>query len=410
MTLLSAVAFGLCCLPAEGAAVNSAGPERQTLLAVAEPGVANAAQDADGIENAAAAERMLADITLLASPEFAGRSGDAAAKAADWVGDRFAALGLEPLFEATDESTAYQQLIPGSEVMIPGINVAGVLRGSERPDEYVFVAAHHDHLGIRRGRLYPGADDNASGTAMVVEAARRLTAKPQRPQRTIVFITFDLEENLLWGSRYFVANSPIPMGQIQAFLVADMIGRHLGDLDLDEVFVMGSESAAGLTDLIGEQAAAAGQPIATLGVDIIGTRSDYGPFRSKRVPFAFFSTGEHPDYHQPTDTPDKIDAPRAARIARTIAESAWAAANRDQRLQWGTDVPDGVREAAILAKISDLLMAEHESGENVLPVVELLLVSRMQTEAKAIVAAGRITPSQRKWLVRGAQAMMISIF
>ena len=373
------------------------------------------AQTADGAAtpdagNAASAERMLADITRLASPEFGGRGGDAALFAAEWVAGQLETLGLEPLFEATETESAYQQLIPGSDVMIPGINVAGILRGRELPEEYVFIAAHHDHLGVRGGRRYPGADDNASGTAMVLEAARQLVNRGERPRRSIVFITFDLEERLLWGSRYFVANAPIEIGSIRAFFVADMIGRHLGDLPLDEVFVMGSESAPGLTELITRHAAAAEQPIATLGIDIIGTRSDYGPFRSRKVPFAFFSTGEHPDYHQPTDTADKIDAPRAARITRVVAESAWEAANVEQPLEWGPAVPDGVREARSLQKIADLVIARHESGEEPLPVVELLLVSRMQTEAAAIVKAGKITPRQRAWLVRGAQAMMLSVF
>ena len=352
------------------------------------------------------AARMLADITTLAAPRFAGRGWPRSPIAADWVADQMEQIGLEPLFP----DGSFQQLIPGTDYMVPGSNVAGMLRGTDRPDEYVLVAAHHDHLGRRGGTIYPGADDNASGVAMVLEAARLLVAKPSRPSRSVVFITFDLEENFLWGSRYFVANAPIPLESISLFLVGDMLGRHLGNLPLDEVFVIGSESAPGLTDAITEQADAAGQPIAALGVDIVGTRSDYGPFRKHRVPFAFFSTGEHEDYHQPTDTPDKIDAERLVLITGMIAGTAWQAATADDRFDYAPATPDGVREARSLAMIAGQVLDRHHAGEEQLAVVELLLVERMKTEADAIVAAGRITPTQRTWLVRGAQAMMISVF
>ena len=90
------------------------------------------------------------------------------------------------------------------------------------------MSAHYDHLGVRGGVLYPGADDNASGVAMMLEVARSLTAAPDPPRRSLMFIGFDLEEVGLFGSRYFVAHPPVPLEQVVLFITADMIGRALG--------------------------------------------------------------------------------------------------------------------------------------------------------------------------------------
>ena len=95
-------------------------------------------------------------------------------------------------------------------------------------DEWVIVAAHFDHLGVRDGVLYPGADDNASGVAMMLEVARSLVESPEKPRRSVMFVGFDLEEVGLFGSRYFVEHPPVPLDKVALFVTADMIGRSLG--------------------------------------------------------------------------------------------------------------------------------------------------------------------------------------
>ena len=129
-----------------------------------------------------------------------------------------------------------------------GRNVGAMLRGSDPTlrDQWIILAAHFDHLGIRGGKLYPGADDNASGVAMMLEAARCVTRAPALPKRSIMFIGFDLEEAGLFGSRYFVAHSPVPLERVVLFVTADMIGRALAGVCEDHVFVIGTEHAPGL--------------------------------------------------------------------------------------------------------------------------------------------------------------------
>ena len=105
--------------------------------------------------------------------------------------------------------------------------------------------------------LYPGADDNASGVAMMLEVARCLAAAPERPRRSVMFVGFDLEEIGLWGSRYFVEHPPVPLERVALFVTADMIGRSLGGVCDPYVFVMGTEHAPGLRPWIERAAPAA---------------------------------------------------------------------------------------------------------------------------------------------------------
>ena len=133
---------------------------------------------------------------------------------------------------------------------------------------------------------------------------------------------------------------PWPLEQIKLFITADMIGRSLGDLPLPTVFVMGSEHARGLKDALMQTRLPPGLELSPLGADLVGTRSDYGPFRDRKIPFLFFSTGEHPDYHTPQDVPEKVDFTKAAaissvilwRLCRHVADAAG-------RLRFGEIVP-----------------------------------------------------------------------
>lgn len=356
-------------------------------------------------ERAAEVARARKVVEHLASDEFAGRAGADSMRAADWVAGEFEALGLKPLF-----GDSYFQIIPNGDDVTIGKNVAGIVRGTDPDlrDEFVFVTGHHDHLGTRAGEIYHGANDNASAVAMVLEAARRFAKKPAA--RTTVFVSFDLEENMLWGSRYFVANCPIDLGKISLFITADMIGRPLGDLPLDEVFVIGAESGQALSSTIVRKSSEVGQNILQLGADIVGTRSDYGPFRDKRVPFAFFSTGENPDYHTPRDIPEKLDFERMVTIVELVIGTAREVAEADESLVWSDERPAGIGEAKTLKRVCDVVTAEVEAGRMTLGVVEKLLVTQTAAKANGIVSRGSMTPSERTWLVRAAQGMLLTLF
>ncbi len=170
--------------------------------------------------------RLKTHVETLASPAFGGRRGEDAKKAADYVEKAFRDAGLEPLFDGR-----YTQSIPGQEPgLIVGRNVGARLTGSDPAlkNEWIVVSAHFDHLGRNGDAFFPGADDNASGTAMLLEAARCLGGGAERPRRSIMFVGFDLEESGLFGSRYFVQHPPVPLDNVALFITADMIGRAAG--------------------------------------------------------------------------------------------------------------------------------------------------------------------------------------
>ncbi|HUQ68074.1 MAG TPA: M28 family peptidase, partial [Planctomycetaceae bacterium] len=257
-------------------------------------------------------------VEFLAGPELRGRSGADSRRAADYIVEHFRRCKLKPLFGPNE---FYQSIPgvtePGSGPQEIGRNVGAVCEGSDPvlKHEYVIVGVHYDHLGVRDGETFAGADDNATGVAMMLELAQLVSEAKTKPKRSVVFVGFDLEERMLWGSRWFAAHPPWPLEQVKLFLTADMIGRSLGDLPLPAVFVLGSEHAPQLKSALDRVGHPEGLEIARLGIDLVGTRSDYGPFRDRKVPFLFFSTGEHPDYHTPRDVPAKVDYEKAARVS-----------------------------------------------------------------------------------------------
>jgi hypothetical protein len=213
--------------------------------------------------------------------------------------------------------------------------------GSKTANETVVIGAHYDHLGqggTSASRapgaraVHPGADDNASGTALLLEVARRFSKLPERPLRSVVFIAFGAEELGAIGSRYWVEHPPVPIGQVVAMVNADMVGR----LRDNKLVVDGVATAAGWPDLL----KAANQGLALdlkLGGEGFGA-SDHASFTAARVPVAFFFTGVHDDYHLPSDTADKIDAPGINVIATLAARVTHELATRPERLAF-VDAP-----------------------------------------------------------------------
>ncbi len=201
-------------------------------------------------------------------------------------------------------------------------NVAGYLPGDT--DEYVIIGAHYDHLGLGgpfslapnlTGTIHPGADDNASGTAGVIELARWFSKQPKQ-KRGILFLTFAGEELGLLGSGYYVNHPDFPLDKAVAMLNMDMIGR----VRDGKVYVGGVGTGSNLRALV-EQA----MPKYHLNVNFSDNAgfegsSDHISFVGKQVPSLFFFSGLHADYHKPSDTWEKIDAPDAARLLDMIAE------------------------------------------------------------------------------------------
>ena len=203
-------------------------------------------------------------------------------------------------------------------------NVVGVLEGSgPSSSETVVVGAHYDHLG-RGGAfsgslmassqdIHNGADDNASGTAMVLEMVRRLSRRPDLLPRRVVFIAFSGEERGLLGSRHYVEHPPVPLKDTVAMVNFDMVGRLNGSRELT---MIGTGTSPGEEDVVKALGASAGLKIKTVAgmTDGFGG-SDHQSFYEKGIPVLFGFTGVHADYHRPTDDTARINFAGMARIA-----------------------------------------------------------------------------------------------
>ena len=398
------------------------------------------AQDAAGAAaanrpapNAVTADELRPHMAFLTDPARGGRPGGSADAAAEYLADRFAELELAPVFADDAGAPGFFQSIAGRDGATAGRNVAALLPGSDPAlkREVMLVGAHYDHLGVRGGNLYPGADDNASGTAMLLEVAAQFAADAaagRGPRRSLLFVGFDLEERMLFGSRWFAAHPPAclrgaderdneargGMPRLGAVFIADMIGRSLGDLSLPTVFVLGSEHAPELKSALDEAGVPDGLEAARLGIDLIGTRSDYGPFRDREIPFLFFSTGEHRDYHKPTDTLDRLDVAKAARVSTLIYDTVKAAANADAAPTWDPAPPPDLDEARAVRRITGLLLDRAADPENPhgkrFGTLQRLTLAQAKSTTDGILERGEMTPSERAWLVRLSQAMLLSVF
>jgi hypothetical protein len=222
----------------------------------------------------------------------------------------------------------------------PAYNVIGILRGSDPKlaEEFVVIGSHLDHLGTRGGNTYPGADDDASGSVGVMAIARAFAKNPQKPRRSILFVAFCGEELGLIGSDYFTKHPPIPLSRVAAELQMDMIGRREESEDeaasenANSLHLIGTEKLSeDLHALCIERNEAHAAFDLEWDEEGVFYRSDHYNFARHGVPIAFFFTGFHADYHRPSDTADKIDFDKLARVARYAYDIAFELADQDAR-------------------------------------------------------------------------------
>ena len=284
------------------------------------------------------AELLEKHVRFLASEELRGRDNgsEGGRRAAEYVAENFRAAGLKTEFQVFDK----------------GRNVIGRLDGESK--DVVVVAAHHDGHGVVKGKIQPGADDNASGVALVLELARELGTS--KPKRSILFVTFDAEEDGLLGSREFVKAGLYP--DVAAAFVFDLVGGRFFEWETDRLYALGAESSARLSAVV-RSAKVDGLSVAPMGVFLIEpypnmARSDYAPFRAKEVPFVFFSTGTPWYYHTEHDTPAVIDFPKLTRVAAyakaVVAETA-SGAERPAFRKAGPSEEDLAAVKAGMAKV-----------------------------------------------------------
>ncbi|MCH8935197.1 MAG: M20/M25/M40 family metallo-hydrolase [Gemmatimonadetes bacterium] len=219
-------------------------------------------------------------------------------------------------------------------------NVVAILEGSDPTlrDEYVTFSAHMDHVGVGNpvngDSIYNGADDDASGTIAVLEAAEAFATLHPRPRRSLMFVIVSGEEKGLWGSEYFTDNPSVPIENIVANLNTDMVGRNWKDT----IVAIGKEHSN-----LGETLDRVNARHPELGMTAIDDiwpnqrfyfRSDHYNFARKGIPILFFFNGTHEDYHRPSDHVEKIDGEKAARIVKLVFFLGLDIANADQRPQW----------------------------------------------------------------------------
>ncbi len=256
------------------------------------------------------ADELMRVVTELASPRYQGRrsstTGGRAARA--FVRSAFADLGLDPAATPGFEQPFRLPLSGGPDN--DAANLVGAVRGTAGITRTIVITAHYDHLGVRNGVIYPGADDNASGIAALLALARYTKAHPLR--HPVLFVAFDAEELGLQGARAFLARPPTPIRDMALNVNLDMVSRS----DRNEIFAAGTYHhpwvKAALDDV---QRRAAVRVL--YGHDRPATRagrlddwtflSDHGAFHEAGVPFVYFGVEDHPDYHKPTDTADKIN-------------------------------------------------------------------------------------------------------
>ncbi len=229
---------------------------------------------------------------------------------------------------------------------VPAYNVVGVLEGSDRllKNETIVIGAHYDHLGrggsgslaAKAGEIHHGADDNASGTAGVIELARVLTSQQPRPKRTIVFIAFGGEEEGLLGSNYYVNHPVTPLSNVVAMINMDMIGR----MKDRKLIIGGVGTAKEWRDIIAQGTADPARKFElTLNEDGFGP-SDHSSFYGKQIPVLFFWTGTHNDYHKPSDTFDKINYQDETRILNLVSYIVRQLDAADKRVTYTTAKTD----------------------------------------------------------------------
>jgi hypothetical protein len=249
-------------------------------------------------------------------------------------------------FEIKGKTLKIKEVSQTREVQLP--DVAGIIEGSDPvlKNEVVIFSGHMDHIGGEGDKIYPGADDDASGCSALLELAEAFRSLPKKPLRSVMFLWVSGEEVGLFGSQAYVNNPVFPLDKTVADLNIDMIGRNKGVADTTaDTPMTGPNSVFVITDdqsreLVAVANAAAMKNNLILDYSLSGkdhplslfSRSDHFNFVKKDIPILFFMTGLHTDYHQTGDVVEKIDFKKMELVTRTIFDIGYQLANKKTRL------------------------------------------------------------------------------
>ena len=244
----------------------------------------------------------LDDVRILSADDMEGRGvgTPGGAKARAYIVQRFGQIGLRPQGKTFERPFTIKPKVFGKD--ITGVNLVARIQGTSSSDKVLVVSAHYDHLGVRKGQVYNGADDNASGVAGLLAVAEAFKARP--PRHTVLIVAFDAEESGLKGAKAFVADPPVPLASISLNVNFDMISKNAKG----QLYVSGAGPQPYLKPVLETVARTA--PVKLLlghDTDAEGkqnnwtAQSDQGAFAEKGVPWVYFGVEDHPEYHQPTD-------------------------------------------------------------------------------------------------------------
>lgn len=267
-------------------------------------------------------ERLKKHVYLLASDSLRGRDAGTvdADKAAQYIVKQFKEIGIEPYYK----EGFYQPFEKYGTTTYK--NIVGVIPGNDPvlKDEYIIIGAHYDHIGVKNDKIYNGADDNASGTATIIEMARILKARQSQLKRSIIVVAFDAEEKGLWGSAYLTEQ--LDLSKIKLMMSIDMVGwLHKGK-------TLRLQGAATIKDgkkLLQEEARKMQMDIDAIKFEtsIFGA-TDTQDFAKKNVPTLYVTTGLKSPYHQPEDDAELIDYEGMDRITSYMADVTECLANK----------------------------------------------------------------------------------
>jgi hypothetical protein len=310
--------------------------------------------DDAGLSSALTTYALLPGKDLVARGRGGGRSGQVAKTSTPWIiTSREISVSilealklnpqevLDPLAEATLKAS--RKTKPRGKVVVAvrrdakasAVNVCAVLRGSDKTlrSEAVVYSAHMDHIGMRLdGDAFNGADDNASGTAALMEIAQAFAGTQPPPKRSVIFLAVSGEEMGLWGSAHYADNPTWPVKKITANINTDMIGRSGPESGPDEVTVTPSYRHARFSTMVRDAAGIARKlGLGLSSGDKYYQRSDHYNFAKKGIPVVFFCYREHPDYHQVTDHVDTLDPVKMERVTRLAYWTGWLVTQANRR-------------------------------------------------------------------------------
>lgn len=293
-------------------------------------------------------EELSKHVYTLSSDDFEGREAGEMGfnKASKFIKDFYVSNDIPSPMGGDD----YYQRIPKSYFSknSPATqNVVAYIEGSKFPKEVIIISGHLDHLGNSNGTTYFGADDNASGTAAVMEMAKAFALAKKNghgPKRSILFLHLTAEESGLLGSSYYVKHPIYALKNTVVDLNIDMIGRvdriYEAKQEENYIYIIGADRLSTKLHYISE---AANAQFTNLILDYKYNdesdhnryyyRSDHYNFAYNNIPVIFYFNGDHEDYHQPTDTPDKINYPLLQKRTQLIFSTAWYLANSEERIE-----------------------------------------------------------------------------